>query len=801
MINTGITLYIQTITSRISNFTTNLELINIVSGSAELNYGGKTTNLEPDDIVVINRGQDYELRPNRLCCVCFVSIEPALVAANCGGYVEVSCDSRRESRECYGILRSKLRLAMLEYLRNDSRVSFSYIRKCCDLADYLCREFQNTDSAGAIHNAAFGKNDRRIEQIVDFIHNNYQEQISLSNLADTFHVSESHLSRQMKATMGIGFREYLCKVRLQHAVEDLTRTDKLVISIANDCGFPGISAFNKAFKDAFGMTPSAYRKENCHAEDENDAKLKVSLRERLKQMEYIEPRQAETGLSLRTSVSVLDSRTCPKPWEKTISVGSAADLLNPRMQKQLLQLKQELKFSHVKMWGLFNEDILVTLNGKSRSFYFNRVDEILYFLIRNDIKPFLQLGPKPRTRIRTVRLNEEDKANVVSETDKVILDLTVGQWQLLIDDLISHLITKFGGQEMESWIFEMWAPCRWDGIWLDWYSEERFAAVYRTIKQYLPLALVGGCEFTECYHGPRIEEIAQRWRQLKIDPDFVSFTAFPYEVQDGSGLRWQVGKGYFKDLLARIQTDMERAGWKDKPLFLSNWNMSISGRNYLNDSVYKGSYLLENVMESMDKVDMIAYWVASDIYSEYVDSQQILFVGLGLLSVDGFYKPAYYALQFLGKLRGQLLELHEHYIVSCNRHGMYTIIYQNIAELSYFAYLKDESDLAQKDLDVICEKTQPLRLELSIRDVKNGVYNIRQQKVTNEFGSILDTWNACGGYKILDDEDRAYISEVSVPKRSFSRLNVINGAVNLVINADPNEFGVVEIIIQANQGI
>lgn len=73
--------------------------------------------------------------------------------------------------------------------------------------------------------------------------------------------------------------------------------------------------------------------------------------------------------------------------------------------------------------------------------------------------------------------------------------------------------------------------------------------------------------------------------------------------------------------------------------------------------------------------------------------------------------------------------------------------------------------------------------------------------MTNEFGSILDTWNACGGYKILDDEDRAYISEVSVPKRSFSRLNVINGAVNLVINADPNEFGVVEIIIQANQGI
>ena len=57
----------------------------------------------------------------------------------------------------------------------------------------------------------------------------------------------------------MSFLEYVNNIRLFHAVDDLLYTEKKITRIALDNGFPTTASFNKAFRDIYNMTPSAYR--------------------------------------------------------------------------------------------------------------------------------------------------------------------------------------------------------------------------------------------------------------------------------------------------------------------------------------------------------------------------------------------------------------------------------------------------------------------------------------------------------------------------------------------------------------
>ena len=55
----------------------------------------------------------------------------------------------------------------------------------------------------------------------------------------------------------------MTRIRMIHAVELLGEKDLQVIRIATDCGFASLSAFNRAFKEFAGVTPTGFRKLIC----------------------------------------------------------------------------------------------------------------------------------------------------------------------------------------------------------------------------------------------------------------------------------------------------------------------------------------------------------------------------------------------------------------------------------------------------------------------------------------------------------------------------------------------------------
>lgn len=101
----------------------------------------------------------------------------------------------------------------------------------------------------------------KLSSIRSFIDENYQDKISLDQLAEQFYISKFHLSREFKAQYGVTIGNYILLQRINLAKKLLRFTDKSIETIASECGISDTSYFNKVFKKSENITASRYRKD------------------------------------------------------------------------------------------------------------------------------------------------------------------------------------------------------------------------------------------------------------------------------------------------------------------------------------------------------------------------------------------------------------------------------------------------------------------------------------------------------------------------------------------------------------
>ncbi len=88
-----------------------------------------------------------------------------------------------------------------------------------------------------------------------------QEDFSLDELADKYHISKYYLSRLFKKNTGYSPIQYLMMCRLAVAKELLEETDKSISEVVWRSGFSDGSNFSRYFKARVGKTPEEYRKD------------------------------------------------------------------------------------------------------------------------------------------------------------------------------------------------------------------------------------------------------------------------------------------------------------------------------------------------------------------------------------------------------------------------------------------------------------------------------------------------------------------------------------------------------------
>lgn len=98
-----------------------------------------------------------------------------------------------------------------------------------------------------------------IENVIQYIANNYGEPLTAGALADKFYVSSAKLNSDFKAMTSVTLHKYIVTVRLINAKRMLI-SGKSVLETSIDCGFFNESHFIRTFKEKTGMTPSKYSK-------------------------------------------------------------------------------------------------------------------------------------------------------------------------------------------------------------------------------------------------------------------------------------------------------------------------------------------------------------------------------------------------------------------------------------------------------------------------------------------------------------------------------------------------------------
>lgn len=100
----------------------------------------------------------------------------------------------------------------------------------------------------------------KIKEALEYIDGHLDEQITFEFLAERYHFSSWYFHRIFSAIVGKTIAVYIRDRRLEHACILLHSTRKTVIDIGMECGYDSAQSFSRAFGNAYGISPGAYRK-------------------------------------------------------------------------------------------------------------------------------------------------------------------------------------------------------------------------------------------------------------------------------------------------------------------------------------------------------------------------------------------------------------------------------------------------------------------------------------------------------------------------------------------------------------
>ncbi len=630
----------------------------------------------------------------------------------------------------------------------------------------------------------------RMMEISEIINNEYQNNLTLSELADRVHLSAPYLSKFFERQFGMTFLNYLAKVRLQHAVNELLQTDDTIETISANAGFPNSSAFVKSFKKEYGVLPSIYRRKERFVYEAPAQNLLVEQHDYLSKLKkYIDKPNSmsqQPGSSCYGSVSMNDSMgTLKHTWKNMLGISHASSLLLSDVQDMIRKIQEDIGFRWIKFNGIFSNDMHVyLLQSDGSPFYsFSYVDRALDFLLSVNLKPLIQLGFMPDALAKD---KHQMFGNMISAPE------SNEKWCDLIEAFILHLQERYGIAEVRSWLFSVWDN---PDLLYRFSDDETFYIFYRDTRR-----TVKACDKEIRFGAPATFYVTQddreNWSSTFLNwcrnnnclPDFLNHHFFDTVLADDEVGRKAFGfyrsmvlgedPSGFSHFVKKVLTERHALGMDDLPVYLSEWNNTPSQQDLLNDTCFRSCYLIKNLLENYDCLDSFTVWALTDWMGEGLQPKELFFGGLGMLTSAGIPKACYNALSLLTHLGDTLIGKGDGWFITKKGDDLCMILYhyRHFSQL----YARGELfDMTFSDRYTTFGPDQPMDAHIIIRNIPEGTYQVTESMVNRRFGSSFDQWVSMGAVELNNKKELDRLASLSAPGLNKYSVSTQNGVIRI----------------------
>lgn len=245
-----------------------LEFCFILSGEISHTIYNKTSILKENNFFIVDFGVSHKFTTlqNSKCSLINILFKPSFIdytLSNSSNFYNVlSCkkiglflseNDKHLIKHIYTDTTGAIKNLALDMKKEFSEMAFGWERKLkCDLislfihmARYICPiSGSNTSTSN----------------ILLYINQHYNENLTLETIARKFHLNPSYLCTKLKKETGLSFIQYMQKTRIANACRLLSMTNMRVSEICTSIGYDDIKYFEKIFRKYTTQNPISYRK-------------------------------------------------------------------------------------------------------------------------------------------------------------------------------------------------------------------------------------------------------------------------------------------------------------------------------------------------------------------------------------------------------------------------------------------------------------------------------------------------------------------------------------------------------------
>ena len=236
------------------------KIVIFLSGTASYIIEGRSYFLEPWDVLLVSHHLIHKpvIDPNDPYERVVIYLDPGFIRSQSARDSDLTACFRLARRRQFALMRpepeqlSRL-LQQLESALTDKGFGGELLARTCflQLLIHLNREMVDDHTH---QDKSASRNDPKIERTLSYINDHLSEDLSVDALARQVYTSKYHFMRRFKELTGCSVHRYITQKRLL-AAADLLRSGVSAQNACARCGFQDYSAFQRAFRTQFGMTP------------------------------------------------------------------------------------------------------------------------------------------------------------------------------------------------------------------------------------------------------------------------------------------------------------------------------------------------------------------------------------------------------------------------------------------------------------------------------------------------------------------------------------------------------------------